>query len=225
MLRAQGRDLHGEFVRLLPTPPQPIRVQRWSARRIGLWAVIVAVLVLLELNPTFIFDNRMAVRTTLGIHSLDCDQLEPLWLQAQAVPSASLVPCVQARVPGWRVADVAVNNGRTVITLDHDRAGSGAAMLRLAAVCDATGTAEAPSPASGVRRYQRLDRSTGAFRATWYDQFAGGCLTYRLFSTSDTQGSFAAELPRLLGFTSRDALRQALSQRSNGRLRLDARGP
>src|SRR5690348_1817625 len=50
MLRAQGRDLHGEFVRLLPTPPQPIRVQRWSARRIGLWAVIVAVLVLLELN-------------------------------------------------------------------------------------------------------------------------------------------------------------------------------
>ena len=225
MLRAQGRDLHGEFVRLLPTPPQPIRVQRWSARRIGLWAVIVAVLVLLALNPTFIFDNRMAVRTTLGIHSLDCDQLEPLWLQAQAVPSASLVPCVQARVPGWRVADVAVNNGRTVITLDHDRAGSGAAMLRLAAVCDATGTAEAPSPASGVRRYQRLDRSTGAFRATWYDQFAGGCLTYRLFSTSDTQGSFAAELPRLLGFTSRDALRQALSQRSNGRLRLDARGP
>jgi tRNA A-37 threonylcarbamoyl transferase component Bud32 len=224
MLRAQGRDLHGEFVRLLPTPPQPIRVQRWSGRRIGLWAVIVAVLVLLALNPTFIFDNRMAVRTTLGIHSLDCDQPEPLWLQAQAVPSASLVPCVQARVPGWRVADVAVNNGRSVITLDHDRAGSGAAVLRLARVCDTTGTVEAPSPAPGVRRYQRLDRSTSAFRATWYDEFAGGCLTYRLFSTSDTQGSFAAELPRLLGFTSRDALRQALSQRSDGRLLLDAGG-
>ena len=43
-------------------------------------------------------------------------------------------------MPGWRVADVAVNNGRTVITLDHDRAGSGAAVLRLAAVCDSTGT-------------------------------------------------------------------------------------
>jgi hypothetical protein len=141
------------------------------ARRLGLWAVIVAVLVLLALNPTFIFDNRMAVRTALGIHSLDCDQAEPLWLEAQAVPSASLVPCVQARVPGWRVADVAVNNGRTVITLDHDRAGSGAAVLRLARVCDTTGTVEAPSRAPGVRRYQRLDRSTSAFRATWYDQF------------------------------------------------------
>ena len=225
MLRAQGRDLHGEFVRLLPTPPQPIRMQRWSARRVGLWALIAAALVLLALNPTFIFDNRMAVRTSLGIHSLDCDQLEPLWLQAEAVPSASLVPCVRARRPGWKVADVAVNNGRSVITLDHDRAGSGAAVLRLAAVCDTAGTVEAPSPAPGVRRYQRLDRSTSAFRATWYDRFAGGCLTYRLFSTSDTQGSFAAELPGLLGFTSRDALRQALSRRSDGRLRLDAGGP
>jgi tRNA A-37 threonylcarbamoyl transferase component Bud32 len=36
MLRAQGRDLHGEFVRLLPAPPQPIRVQRWSVPRVGL---------------------------------------------------------------------------------------------------------------------------------------------------------------------------------------------
>jgi len=33
MLRAQGRDLHAEFVRLLPTPPQPVSIQRWSPRR------------------------------------------------------------------------------------------------------------------------------------------------------------------------------------------------
>ena len=42
LLRAQGRDLHAEFVRLLPTPPRPIRIQRWSARRVGLWAAILA---------------------------------------------------------------------------------------------------------------------------------------------------------------------------------------
>ena len=36
MLRAQGRDLHAAFVRLLPAPPQPIPIQRWSARRVGL---------------------------------------------------------------------------------------------------------------------------------------------------------------------------------------------
>jgi hypothetical protein len=38
MLRAQGRDLHAQFVRLLPAPPQPIPIQRWSPRRIGLLA-------------------------------------------------------------------------------------------------------------------------------------------------------------------------------------------
>src|SRR5215207_9466700 len=39
MLRAQGRDLHAEFTRLLPSPPQPVSIQRWSPRRIGLLAV------------------------------------------------------------------------------------------------------------------------------------------------------------------------------------------
>jgi tRNA A-37 threonylcarbamoyl transferase component Bud32 len=221
MLRAQGRDLHAEFINLLPAPPQPIRVQRWSARRVGLWTAIVGLLTLVALNPTVIFDNRMAVRTSLGVHSLDCSQLEPLWLQAQSVASASLIPCVRSRLPGWKVADVAVNNGRSVITLDHDRAGGGAVVLRLAGVCDTTGTVETPGPAPGVRRYQRVDQSTSVFRATWYDRFPGGCVTYRLHSTSDLEGSFAAELPVLLGFTSRDTLRQALTERSDGRLQLD----
>jgi tRNA A-37 threonylcarbamoyl transferase component Bud32/membrane-associated phospholipid phosphatase len=221
MLREKGRDLHAEFTRLLPAPPRPIRVQRWSARRVGLWAAIVALLVLASLHPTAIFDNRVAVRTPLGIHSLDCTQLEPLWLEAQSVPSASLVPCVRTRVPGWKVADVAVNNGRSVITLDHDRAGKRAVVVRLAAGCDTTGTFEMPSPAPEVRRYQRVDQSTSAFGATWYHRFPGGCMTYRLHSTRDLEGSFAIELPGLLGFVTRDALREALRQRSDGRLRLD----
>jgi serine/threonine protein kinase len=40
MLREKGRDLHAEFVRLLPSPPHPIRIQRWSLRRIGLLALV-----------------------------------------------------------------------------------------------------------------------------------------------------------------------------------------
>ena len=34
MMRAEGRDLHAEFVRLLPEQPRPIAIQRFSARRI-----------------------------------------------------------------------------------------------------------------------------------------------------------------------------------------------
>ena len=48
LLRAQGRDLHAEFVRLLPTPPRPIRIQRWSIRRIVLWTALVLLLVVIS---------------------------------------------------------------------------------------------------------------------------------------------------------------------------------
>jgi tRNA A-37 threonylcarbamoyl transferase component Bud32/membrane-associated phospholipid phosphatase len=221
MLRAEGRDLHAEFTRLLPSPPQPIRVQRWSARRVGLWAALVLLLVVVAQNQSALLGYERAGKTPLGIHALDCGHLEPLWLQAQSVPSASLVPCIRSRLVGWTVAEVAVNDGRSVVTLNHDRAGSSAVVLRLTAACDPAGAVQTPSPAPGVRRYQRAERGAGEFGATWHDRFQGGCVTYRLHSTSDVEGSFAAELPALLGFATRDSLRQALSQRSDGRLRLD----
>jgi tRNA A-37 threonylcarbamoyl transferase component Bud32 len=47
-MREQGRDLHAEFLKLLPERPPPIAIQRWSIRRVGLMAG-VAVLALLAL--------------------------------------------------------------------------------------------------------------------------------------------------------------------------------
>ena len=181
----------------------------------------MAVLVLAALNPTAVFNNRVAVRTPLYITNLDCTHLEPLRLMAQSVPSASLVPCVESRLPGWTVTDVAVNDGRSVITLDHDRAGASAVVVRMAAACDPAGAVETPAPEPGVRRSGRVERLAGEFSATWYDQFPGGCVTYRLHSTTDPTGKFANEAPQVLGFTTREQLRRALSQRSGGRLQLD----
>jgi hypothetical protein len=67
----------------------------------------------------------------------------------------------------------------------------------------------------------RVQRLTGQFTATWYDRFPGGCVTYRLHSTTDPRGQFANEAPHLLGFATREQLRQALDERSGGRLQLD----
>jgi hypothetical protein len=33
MLRQQGKDLHGDFLRLLPYRLPPVRIQRWTWRR------------------------------------------------------------------------------------------------------------------------------------------------------------------------------------------------
>jgi hypothetical protein len=72
-----------------------------------------------------------------------------------------------------------------------------------------------------VRHLQLIESSTGEFIATWYDQFPGGCVTSRLHLTTDPDGEFAAQAPTVLGFTTREALRRALDQRSGGRLHLD----
>jgi hypothetical protein len=166
--------------------------------------------------------NNEAGKTPLYIGNLGCTHLEPLWLMAQSVPSASLVPCVRSLPVGWSVANVTVNDGRSVLTLDHDRAGDAALVVRLTAACAPGGAVEGPSAVAGVRHLQRIESSAGGgFSATWYDQFPGGCVTSRLRLTTDPNGEFAAQAPQVLGFTTRAALREALSQRSHGRLRLD----
>ena len=38
LLRAQGRDLHADFLRLLPYRLPPVPIQRWTWRRVGLTA-------------------------------------------------------------------------------------------------------------------------------------------------------------------------------------------
>jgi tRNA A-37 threonylcarbamoyl transferase component Bud32/membrane-associated phospholipid phosphatase len=223
LLRAQGRDLHGEFTRLLPTPPQPVSIQRWSARRVGLLALMVALVVVFG-GPivAMALNNDVAVNTPLNRTEVGCTDMEALWLEAQSVPSASLVPCVRAPLPvGWSVGNVAVNDGRSTITLNHDRAGEGALVVRLAAACDPGGAVQGPSPVEGVRHFQQIESSSSEFVATWYDRFPGGCVTSRLHLETDPNGEFAAQAPHVLGFTTRAALQQALGQRSDGRLELD----
>jgi membrane-associated phospholipid phosphatase/tRNA A-37 threonylcarbamoyl transferase component Bud32 len=223
MLREQGRDIHSEFLQLLPQRPRPIRIQRWSGRRIGLLLLVVPLAVLLVPTVRVVLFNHDANTTRLQIVNLDCADPEPLWLQAQAVPSASLVPCVEL-LPGWRMLGANARNGWSGFTLDHDQAGSSAVVVRLTPACDPAGATQMPSQRPGVRHYEQTERRADRFAATWYDQFPGGCVTYRLRSTTDIEGKFATQAPLVLGFTTRQALQQALAQRSNGRLHLDPAG-
>jgi membrane-associated phospholipid phosphatase/tRNA A-37 threonylcarbamoyl transferase component Bud32 len=221
LLREKGRDLHTEFLDLLPRRPRPISIQRWSARRVGLAVPVVLGLVLalpLAVNWGVRTDR---ISTSLYVGSLDCASREPQWLMAQSVPSASLVPCARLLPAGWALADVRVEAGRSRITFDHDRAGTAAVVAQLAASCELSGAVEVASHQPGVRRYQQVERLDGGSTTIWYDRFPGGCVTARIHSTTDSKGTFANEAPQLLGFTPRAELGQALSQRSGGRLELD----
>ena len=46
MLRQQGKDLHAEFLRLLPYRLPPVRIQRWTWRRVGLTVATLAAVLL-----------------------------------------------------------------------------------------------------------------------------------------------------------------------------------
>jgi hypothetical protein len=180
----------------------------------------VPVALLLVPTVRVVLFNNDPNTTRLQIVDLDCDRPEPLWLLAQSVPSASLVPCVRS-LPGWTVAGANARNGRSMFILNHDRAGDRAIVVRLTATCDPAGAAETPSKLPGVRHYERIQRLAGRYTATWYDRFPGGCVTHRLDSTTDIEGNFAVEAPLVLRFATRQELRQALDERSNGRLHLD----
>jgi hypothetical protein len=117
---------------------------------------------------------------------------------------------------------VAVNDGRSVIALHHDRAGGEALVARLTAGCDTGQAAEEPSGRAGVRRYQRVERQTPAYVAVRYEVFPGGCLTTRITAPQQHQAEVTAGSGAILGFTSREQLRRALEERSDGRLHLDA---
>ena len=204
MLRDQGRDLHAEFVNLLPTRPRPIGIQRWSARRVGLLLLMVPVAVLLAVSFRAVLVNNDNTTTPLAVNRLDCDQLEPLWLEAQSVPSASLVPCVRALPEGWSFGAANVRNGWSKFTLDHDRVGKPALVIRLTATCDTTGATQATPDQPGTQRYERTEPGQAGPPTSWHTVFTGGCVTTELRSSSG-DASLIDEASSAIGFTSREA--------------------
>jgi membrane-associated phospholipid phosphatase/tRNA A-37 threonylcarbamoyl transferase component Bud32 len=222
MMRAQGRDLHAEFVKLLPRPPRPVSVQRWSARRLVLLAATLAVLVLAY--DVVIGGRANPLRRAGDIYAdaLSCTDPEPLWLLAQSVPTASNVPCVRSLPAGWTLGHVTVTRGRSTLTFDHDRAGAGAMVASFTARCDPGGAAAVGTDGTGVSSYQRVEASAGRIATTRFDVLPGGCLTTRLVAPPEQQAQLAAEIPEMLDFRTRQQLERTLDRRSNGRLHLDA---
>jgi tRNA A-37 threonylcarbamoyl transferase component Bud32 len=234
MMRAQGRDLAAEFVRLLPTPPRPIAVQRWSARRVGL-----LLLVLLALIPAVPIARVFAQVSTNpggaagvagGIGS--CSQIEELWLQAQSVPSASRIPCLRT-FPVGNAGVLYVRNGESVLEVgltsvdsninagDQPPVQFGDVTIRLTAACDVRTVGEGRTVAPGIRRFQVQEPGGVPVVA---DVFLGGCVTYRPPPGMDASARLLDQAERAVAFRTRDELRQALRRRSNGRLELDPQG-
>src|SRR5207248_2824170 len=96
-LKQDGRDLLAEFRAMAPAR-RPISVQRWSIRRVGLILLALVVVLLAGLTGVgLFFPTRGTVTAPL------CGTGQPMKLMAQAVPSATKLPCVATLPVGWSV--------------------------------------------------------------------------------------------------------------------------
>jgi hypothetical protein len=82
LIRERGPEVYQEIVRLLPTAPRPIAIQRWTVRRAALWAGVLLLLVVAARSVGGVYNEWLggsrASRTLLNIDSLACDgPLEP----------------------------------------------------------------------------------------------------------------------------------------------------
>jgi tRNA A-37 threonylcarbamoyl transferase component Bud32/membrane-associated phospholipid phosphatase len=232
LMRAQGRDLAAEFVRLLPAPPRRIAIQRWSPRRVALLLLVLLVLLPAAVPLAWVFARSSAnpggaAAVTGGSGS--CTQLEELWLQAQAVPSASHIPCIQA-LPADTIGTLAIRDGESVLELSHAslaiflgeqpraQAAAGSVTIRLTATCAVASTGDGQTVAPGVRRFPIQGPPSPP---QVVDVFPGGCVTYQPVVGIGPSAPLLDQAQRAVTYRTRDDLREALRRRSGGRLELD----
>ena len=220
LMREKGRDLHAEFLELLPERPRPIAIQRWSIRRIGL-AVLTLLLAVAVLGIGWgrLISDRDVEYAPIQAQTLRCASHEPLLLMAQSVPTAELVPCVEILPAGWTLGDVVVGNEGSRFTLTSDR--GGVLVAELTASCDLAGAVELTSEQPGARRYLRIERDAAGVATTRAYTFPGGCVTQRLVAPEASGRQLAGESSSALGFTTRGALAASVRRDSGGRLELD----
>jgi hypothetical protein len=131
-----------------------------------------------------------------------------LILQAQAVPSATLIPCVSSLPIGWGFGGSLVESGRARFWLDSDRAGIHAVEVELTRDCDVSGAVEVP-PAPGevgVRVYQEPTSLPPAFAGVRSMVFPGGCIRYRFSFQGSAPSTLVLEAVGALGTVRRDVL-------------------
>ena len=151
---------------------------------------------------------------------LPADGAETLVLMAQAVRTASRVPCVAEYPEGWHFADLEVRSGRASFTLDNDRAGVSAVRVELTPSCDTGAFTEIASDEPETERFERVLSIEGRFRSIRAYTFDGGCVTYRFQFTQRGQ-ALVNEVSAMLTFATRAQIDESVRVTRGGGVTLD----
>jgi tRNA A-37 threonylcarbamoyl transferase component Bud32 len=174
-MKKDPRDLLGTFRALAP-PREPIPLQRWSVRRVGLaLGILAATVIAVAISAT-----AFKPPGNPGAFAPECGTSHSIILTAQAVPSAALVPCLAALPAGWVVEHSAViASGHVTFWLDSDQAGTQALAVTLSANCDVAGARQVRSDQPGTQRFDRPLSRPPQFAELRFYTFPGGCVSYQ----------------------------------------------
>ena len=200
-MKRDPRDLLGAFRALAPQRP-PIVLQRWSIRRVALAAAMLAVTV----AALFIGVQAVVPVGNLGVSAPSCGTGHSMILAAQAVPSAAMLPCVAALPSGWSIGGADISSGKVSLSLDSDRAGTGAITVTLTATCDTSGAQQIPSDQPGMRRFEHPLSLAPHYSDLRFYTFPGGCVTYRFAFAPGASPVLAGATDSALSFQPRPAL-------------------
>ncbi|HEX9123508.1 MAG TPA: phosphatase PAP2 family protein [Actinomycetota bacterium] len=198
-LKRDGRDLVTRFRRLAPER-RPIAIQRWSIRRVALTVGLLTAFVV----AVFAGAGQLVPVQDLPVFTPpECGRSTALILAAQAVPSATKVPCIAALPSGWSFGDAQIHSGEAKLWLNSDRAGVRAVEVRLVETCPAAGGMQVPSDEVGTRRFERPNSLTPELSGDRFYLFEGGCVRYRYEFAPGTPSTLLFDIDEALAFEPR----------------------
>lgn len=128
-------------------------------------------------------------------------------LAAQAVPSATVLPCLDALLTGWQFGGSQIVEGSFRFWLASDRAGLQAVEVELLAGCDVSGAVEVTPGAdeSGTRRFE-APLTLDPFTADRFYTFPGGCVEVEYRFGPGASSTLVLEADQAIGFRPRQPI-------------------
>jgi hypothetical protein len=189
-MKRDGRDLIGRFRELAP-PREPIAIQRWSVRRVALSVLMLIVIAIAVTGSVQLF---LPVQN-LAVNTPECGTGPSMILMAQAVPSATRLPCVASVPIGWHFMGGSFRTGRASFWFGLQNSDTRFLTVTLSPACDVSRSEAVPSQFPGVQRYEQAISLRPRLETIRSYVFRGGCISYALSApASGTADQTANEL-------------------------------
>lgn len=140
-----------------------------------------------------------------------CEVSESVILEAQAVPGAAWIPCIESFPVGWSFGFLDVRSNEAVFSLDSDRAGVHAIEVTFSRSCDVSGVPEYQTDEPGTDFHEKSDLTETTYSGVRYYLFSGGCVTYPFSFSGPGRSVLAHEVSQALSLISRQDVEEKLA--------------